>query len=247
MSTGTAAPNVGPEQMRAAVADYIREVHAAYLRTIASHPAAVQGRMPLLAPEPLSVAAIGARHLHLVATRERLGDAARGTIASVAGEVGPIRWTVHFYDPSVVPALGLIDERDEPASGAVREAIGIRTHVYHVTLRPPADLAPHHAGHTGAGLAGAHAQAAREFATIARLMPLREGLANEFEGASVQGLPLAAGMLARALAPRDEGVAEAAGPEGTGPADLTKLRKAVLAALLPGSPSDPAKIGQKDH
>ncbi len=230
-------PNNGPERMRSAVAEYVREVHAAYLRTIAAHSAAVQGRMPLLAPEPLSIAAIGARYLHLVATRERLGDGPRGPIASVAGEAGPIRWTVHFYDPSVVPALGLIDERDGPAFEAVREAIGLRTHLYHVTLRPPADLAGHHAGHTGAGLAGAHAQAAREFDAINRSIPMRAALAHEFEGACVTGLPIAAALLARTIAPHDAAVTEAAGETGTAPTDLDRLRKAVLGAIRPSTPS----------
>lgn len=240
-------PN-GPERMRSAVADYVREVHAAYLRTIGTHAAAVQGRMPLLSPEPLSVAAVGARYLHLIATRERLGDGARGTIASVAGEAGPIRWTVHFYDPSVVPALGLLDERDGPAADAVREAIGLRTHLYHLTLRPPADLAAHHAGHTGAGLAGAHAQAAREFDAVARSMPLRTALANEFEGASVAGLPIAAALLARAIAPYDASVTAAAGPAGTAPTDLAGLRKAVLAAVRPPTPSAGVDtLGRDDH
>ncbi len=230
-------PNNGPERMRSAVAEYVREVHAAYLRTIGAHSAAVQGRMPLLAPEPLSVAAIGARYLHLVATRERLGDGPRGPIASVAGTAGPIRWTVHFYDPSVVPALGLIDERNGPAFDAVREAIGLRTHLYHVTLRPPGDLAGHHAGHTGAGLAGAHAQAAREFDAINRSIPMRAPLAHEFEGACVTGLPIAAALLAQAIAPHDASVTDAAGATGTAPTDLDRLRKAVLAAVRPSNPA----------
>ena len=56
---------VRPEQMREAVARYVEEIHRAYVAQALTFPAAVRGRMPLLAPGPLTVAAVGARNLHL--------------------------------------------------------------------------------------------------------------------------------------------------------------------------------------
>ena len=62
-----------PEQMRTAVARYVEEIHRAYVAQALTFPAAVRGRMPLLAPGPLTVAAVGARNLHVLATRDSLG------------------------------------------------------------------------------------------------------------------------------------------------------------------------------
>ena len=42
-----------PEQMRAAVARYVEEIHRAYVAQALTFPVAVRGRMPLLAPGPL--------------------------------------------------------------------------------------------------------------------------------------------------------------------------------------------------
>lgn len=222
----------GPARMRDAVADYVREVHDAYLRAALLQRPAVQGRLPLLAGEPLTVAAIGTRYLHLVATRESLGAGPRGDVAWVDGTAGPIVWRLHFFDPVVVPALGLLDETAGPDFAAARDAIGIRTYLYHLTLRPPADLDPHHAGHTGAGLAGAHVAEARDFEAIGRALgPDRAPLAAEFEGSSVAHLDRAAGLLARAIAPDDPDVERAAGDPATGPADREALRRAVLHAV----------------
>jgi hypothetical protein len=232
--------------MRAAVADYVREVHEAYVRQARLLPPAVQGRLPLLADAPLHVAAIGTRHLHLVATREALGGGPRGDVATVDGEAGPIRWRLHYYDPVVVPALGLVDERDGPAFAEVRAAVGLRTYVYHLSLRPPADLASHHASHTGTGLAGAHAAAARDFDTIRRAVGSELiGLAEELEGASVAGLARAAGLVARQLVPGDPAVVAAAGPVTGGAPDLEALRRTVLAAVRPAG-AGPTKRAAPD-
>lgn len=220
--------------MRDAVADYVREAHDAYLRAALLQTPAVQGRLPLLSGDPLTVAAIGTRYLHLVATREGLGGGPRGEIAFVDGAAGPIRWRLHFFDPVVVPALGLIDEADGPAFADARDAIGIRTYLYHLTLKPPADLDPHHAGHTGAGLAGAHVAEARDFEVIGRsVAPDLAPLAGEFEGAAIAHLDRASGLLARTLVPDDPAVNEAAGDPRTGPSDREALRRAVLRAVRP--------------
>jgi hypothetical protein len=218
--------------MRDAVADYVREAHDAYLRAALLQRPAVQGRLPLLSGEALTVAAIGTRYLHLVATREALGGGPRGEIAFVDGATGPISWRLHFFDPVVVPALGLIDESEGPAFAAARDAIGIRTYLYHLTLKPPADLDPHHAGHTGAGLAGAHVAEARDFEAIERAVAADLApLAAEFEGAAIAHLDRASGLIARTLAPGDPAVDEAAGDPRTGPADREALRRAVLHAV----------------
>jgi hypothetical protein len=218
--------------MRDAVADYVREAHDAYLRAALLQRPAVQGRLPLLSGEALTVAAIGTRYLHLVATREALGGGPRGEIAFVDGAAGPISWRLHFFDPVVVPALGLIDESEGPAFAAARDAIGIRTYLYHLTLKPPADLDPHHAGHTGAGLAGAHVAEARDFEAIGRAVAADLApLAAEFEGAAIAHLDRASGLIARTLAPGDPAVDEAAGDPRTGPADREALRRAVLHAV----------------
>ena len=70
-----------PEQMRAAVAQYVEEIHRAYVAQALTFPAAVRGRMALLAPGPLTVAAVGARNLHVLAT---LADWTR---ADAAGKI----------------------------------------------------------------------------------------------------------------------------------------------------------------
>lgn len=227
----TEPPSSGPERMRQAVADYVRWAHEAYVTAARTFPPAVQGRMPLLAGGPFSVAAVGTRHLHLIATREVLGDAAatgRGPVVALEGEAPPLRWTLHFFDPVVLPALGLVDERAGPAFDEVRRLLGIRTHIYHLTLSA-SSLVAHHAGHTGAGLAGAHAAAARDFEAIrAAVDGERTELANELEGALLAGLPRAAGLLARTLAPGDPEVARLATEAAPDP---TALRRAVLHAV----------------
>ena len=73
-----------PEQMRTAVARYVEEIHRAYVAQALTFPAAVRGRMPLLAPGPLTVAAVGARNLHVLATRDSLGPV-RGPEVELAG------------------------------------------------------------------------------------------------------------------------------------------------------------------
>ena len=150
-----------PERMRAAVADYVTALHRAYLAQADTFPPAVRGAMPLLTGGPLQIAAVGARNLHLLATREGLGPL-RGQEVAVEGSLPGLDWTLRFYDPVVTPALGLISEDAGPAYAEVRGALGVTTVVYHVVAQPGSGLTPHHAGHIGAGLArGAHGGGAR--------------------------------------------------------------------------------------
>ena len=110
----------------------------------------------------------------------------------------------------VVPALGLIDEREAPAYAEVRHALGVTTTVYHVVAQPGSGLTPHHAGHVGAGLASGHSAAARDFETIRSRVRGREHLVDELIGAAAAGLPHAQALLARAIAPHNPAVAAAA-------------------------------------
>jgi len=154
-----------PEQMREAVARYVEEIHRAYVAQAMTFPAAVRGRMPLLAPGPLTVAAVGARNLHVLATRDSLGPV-REPEVELAGSVEGLSWTLRFFDPVVLPELSLIDESSGPAFGEVRHALGVSTVVYHFVASPGSGLSAHNAAHVGTGLAGGHSAAARDFETI---------------------------------------------------------------------------------
>lgn len=224
---GPAAPP-GPERMRAAVADYVTALHRAYLAQADTFPPAARGRMPLIsAPGTLRVAAVGVRHLHLLATRESLGPL-RGQEVELAGELPGLDWTLRFYDPVVVPSLGLIDESQGPRQSEVRAALGLQTCVYHVVAQPGSGLTPHHAGHVGSGLASGHSAAIRDFDTIRSRVRGREQLVDEMAGASVAGLARAQALLARAISPHDAAVgALADDPEP----DPERVRRTLLEAV----------------
>lgn len=226
---GSDEPRVpaAPERMRKAVADYVRACHAAYLRHAELLSPAVRGRLPLIAAGRFTVAAVGARYLHIVGTAERL-ESSSGREAAVEGDVGPLRWTLRFYDPVVLPALALLDESGGPAGQEVRSLLGVRTFLYHLTVQPPAELGEHHAGHTGVGLAGAHAAQAREFEAIRAAAAGREALVEEMEGAALAGLRRAQALLARAVAPGDPAVEAAASKD---PPDPDEIRRALLHAV----------------
>lgn len=214
-----------PLDMRAAVAAYVEQVHRAYLAQADTFPPAVRGRMALLAGGPLTVAAAGARNLHLIGTRETLGPL-RGQEVEVAGELPGFAWTLRFYDPVVVPALGLIDEAGGPAFAEVRHALGLGTVAYHLVAQPGSGLTAHHAGHVGSGLASSDSRVARDFETIRSRSRGREALVDELEGAAQAGLRRAQALLARAIAPRDPtvvGLAEDPDP------DPDAVRRALLA------------------
>jgi hypothetical protein len=222
------AKGPGPEGMRAAVADYVTALHRSYLAQADTFPPAVRGAMPLLTGRgPLTVAAVGVRNLHLLATREDLGPL-RGQEVELAGELSGLAWALRFYDPVIIPGLGLIDESAAPAYAEVKNALGISTVVYHVVAQPGSGLTPHHAGHVGSGLASGHSAAARDFETIRSRMRGRERLVDELVGAATAGLPRAQALLARAIAPRDEAVAALA--ESPDP-DPDAVRKALLASV----------------
>ena len=210
--------------MRTAVARYVEGIHRAYLDQAATFPPAVRGRLPLLAAGRLTVAAVGARNLHVLATTEGLGPL-RDPEVELDGALDGLTWSVRFYDPVVVPALGLLDESEGPAIPGVRAALGIATVVYHLVTQPGSGLTAHHAGHVGSGLASAHSAAARDFETLRDRARGREALVDEMEGAAVAGLPRAQILLARAIAPLSATVGAA-----------------VDDALRPGTPPDPEAV-----
>ncbi|MGI5132650.1 hypothetical protein ACQEVB_38010 [Pseudonocardia sp. CA-107938] len=217
----------GPEEMRAAVASYVTALHSAYLAQADTFPPAVRGRMPLLTGGPLTVAAVGARNLHLLATREGLGPL-RGQEVELTGELPGLAWSLRFYDPVVTPALGTVDESAGPAYAEVRQALGVATTVYHVVAQPGSGLSAHHAGHVGSGLAAGDSAAARDFETIRSRVRGRERLVDELIGATTAGLPHASALLAKAIVPHNRSLDElvtAADP------DPVAIRKALLEAV----------------
>ena len=219
----------GPEAMRAALADYVRAVHGAYLDASALLPPAERARLPLLEPGPLTAIAVGTAYLHVVATREAL-PAPTGQEVALDDELDGLRWTLRFVDPVVLPAVGLLDESAGPAQEQVRRLLGLRTHLYHLAVAPGGGLTAHHAQHAGTGLAHAHAAAARDYETIRAHARGRERLVDDLAGADLAGLRFAVAALAARIAPQDARVAELAAQ--TEP-DPVALRRAVLESVRP--------------
>ena len=213
--------------MREAVARYVEEIHRAYVAQAMTFPAAVRGRMPLLAPGPLTVAAVGARNLHVLATRDSLGPV-REPEVELAGSVEGLSWTLRFFDPVVLPELSLIDESSGPAFGEVRHALGVSTVVYHFVASPGSGLSAHNAAHVGTGLAGGHSAAARDFETIRSRARGREDLVDEMAGAAAAGLVRAHAMLAAAVMPHNAALSELAGQARPDP---DAVRHELLAAV----------------
>lgn len=212
--------------MRQAMADYVGTVHQAYQSQAEMEPPAVRGRMPLLAG-PFTVVAAGVGNLHVIATREEL-VAPTGPEVAIDDELGPMSWTLRFYDPVVLPALGMIDELAGPAGDQVRRALGVSTYLYHLIVQPGSQLTGHHAGHAGSGLANAHIAESRDYEAIRAKAGSKLPLVDEMEGAARAGLPKAQALLAAEIARGDEAVAAlAAEPKP----DPSKVRRALLDAL----------------
>ncbi|HWD42270.1 MAG TPA: hypothetical protein VHM23_00860 [Actinomycetota bacterium] len=220
-----------PQSMRQAMADFVAAVHQAYLAQARLLPPAEQARLPLLQAPRLTVAAAGARNLHVIGTAERF-PAPVGQEVEVAGEADGLAWELRFFDPVVLPVLGLVAEADGPDPEEVRRVLGLGTCLYHLVVEPGSQLTPHHATHAGTGLASAHAAAGRELETIrAHAAPGRQGLVDELAGATTAGLVHAQALLARELAPGDEAVAAATDPAA--------IRAALVKALGKGPGTTP--------
>ena len=235
-----------PEQMRAAVARYVEEIHRAYVAQALTFPVAVRGRMPLLAPGPLTVAAVGARNLHVLATRDSLGPV-RSPEVELSGSVEGLSWTLRFFDPVVLPELALIDESAGPAFTEVRHALGVRTVVYHFVAEPGAGLSGHQAAHVGTGLAGGHSAVARDFETIRSRVPGREDLVDEMAGAAAAGLIRAHAMLAAAVAPHNAALGALASQPRPDPDEVRReLLTAVGGRTQWQPPAPPAQAGGEE-
>jgi hypothetical protein len=208
------------------MADYVKTVHQAYLSQANLQPPAVRGRMPLLAGE-FTVVAAGVRNLHVIATREPLAPP-QGPEVALEDEMESMTWTLRFYDPVVLPALGHIDESSGPSGDRVRRALGVTTYLYHLVVQPGGELTGHHAGHAGAGLANAHVAEARDFDSIRARAGGNTALVDEMEGAALAGLDRAQALLAREIAPWDGGLQELARDPNVRGADA---RRALLGAL----------------
>src|SRR4051794_41958330 len=95
----------GPEAMRQAVAGYVQEIHRAYADQAATFAPGVRGRMPLMTAGPITVAAVAARNLHLLATTQSLG-ALRGPEVALDASYGGIERQRRFYHPGRPPRPG---------------------------------------------------------------------------------------------------------------------------------------------
>jgi hypothetical protein len=226
-----------PLVMRQAVAGYVTEIHRTYLAQADTFPPAVRGAMPLLAAGTFQVAAVAARSLHLLATTEALGPL-RGQEVELPGELDGLRWSVRFFDPVVLPELGLIDESGGPALAEVRRALGVSTVLYHLTAGAGSTFSPHNAAHVGTGLAGGHTAAARDFETIRQRVAGREDLVDELTGAWLAGLARAQALLAAAIAPRDETLRRLAASPRPDPGEVRKALLASVGGRTQWSPRD---------
>lgn len=221
--------SASPEAMRTAMAEYVRAVHQAYLDASAPLSPGDRARLPLVSAGEVTVLAVGARNLHVLATTEQL-PAPRGQEVELDDAIDDLRWRLRFFDPVVVPALGLIDESDAAQPDRVRDVLGVRTVVYHLSVPPGGGLTAHHAMHAGTGLAHTHAAAVRDYDTIASEAPAAADLVQEMRGADIAGLPRAVLLLAREIAPDSEDLAAMSLAEP----EPSTIRRTLLASLRGG-------------
>ncbi|MCY3539566.1 MAG: hypothetical protein OXH10_06925 [bacterium] len=216
-----------PEDLRSSMAEYIRNVHAAYFRIAATYPPAVQGGLAMLRNR-FTVVAAGAHNLHVIATEQSL-PAPKGPEVVWEQNQDGMEWQLRFLDPVVLPALANAEQAEGSDPEAVRRVIGIGSHQYHLVVRPGSDLTGHHAGHAGTGLANAHLAAARDYEAI-RSYAGDPGLVDELAAADAAGLTRAHDLVACALAPWSDTVRAASGA-----GDRQAVRQALLKALKEGS------------
>jgi hypothetical protein len=188
-------PSRQPEAMRDLVRDYVRAVHATYLDHVRHLPPAERGALPLVAAREVTVIAAAAQRLHLLATTDPL-PAPHGPEVGLHDEFRGVRWTVRFYDPSVLPELGLLAP-DSPAD--VRRVLGVTDTVYHLTVAVGGGLGGHHAQHSGVALANQHAKAVRDLDRIRRALPRQVEAVDELGVCVRNRLDRASALLAADL------------------------------------------------
>lgn len=184
-----------PEAMRDLVRDYVNAVHATYLDHVRHLPPGERGVLPLVAARHVTVIAAAAQRLHLLATTDVL-PAPNGPEVELTDEYQGLTWTVRFYDPSVLPDLGLSGE-DSP--DAVRRILGVADTVYHLAIDVGGGLSAHHAQHSGVALANQHAKVVRDLERIRRALPQQVRGVDELGACVRTGLDLAAALLASQL------------------------------------------------
>jgi len=188
------SPTHGPEAMRELVRDYVSALHAAYLDHTRHLPAGERGRLPLVAAPRITVIAAATQSLHLLATSDDLPQP-HGPEVQVFDDHLGVTWSLRFYDASVLPALGLLD--DDP--GAVRRALGVDDTIYHLTVDVGGGLGPHHAQHSGVALANQHARTSRDLEHLRHALPQHARLVDELAVCVRSGLPRASALLAAEL------------------------------------------------
>jgi hypothetical protein len=224
MPAAASSPLGRPEDARAQLRGFVRALHQAYLDGARLLAPGERAALPLLAAAQVTVVVAAARHLHLIGTADRL-PAPSGQEVAEADQLDGMRWTVRYYDPVVLPELGMIGEQDDPAPAAVRRALGIGDVLYHLSVTPGGGLTAHHAQHAGTGLVNEHAAVVRDGDSLRALLTGREDMVGEFVIAERLGLHHCLRLLAGALAGGDQGVADAIAR-----GDDAAVRRSVLAA-----------------
>ena len=181
--------------MRDLVGDYVNALHATYLDHVRHLPPAERGALPLVAARQLTVIAAATQRLHLLATTNSM-PALHGQEVEFTDDYQGLTWTVRFYDPSVLPDLGLLVE-DSP--DAVRRILGVADTVYHLAVDVGGGLSAHHAQHSGVALANQHAKTVRDLDRIRRALPQQVRGVDELGACVRTGLDLAAALLATEL------------------------------------------------
>ena len=184
-----------PEAMRDRVRDYVNALHATYLDHVRHLPPAERGALPLVAARQLTVIAAAAQRLHLLATTNSM-PALHGQEVEFTDVYQGLTWTIRFYDPSVLPDLGLLAE-DSP--DAVRRILGVSDTVYHLAVAVGGGLSDHHAQHSGVALANQHAKTVRGLDRIRHALPQQVRGVDELGACVRTGLDLAAALLATEL------------------------------------------------
>ncbi len=181
--------------MRTAVRDYIWAVHTTYLDHVQQWPPAERAALPLLAADELTVVAAAATRLHLIATTDALPEPV-GPEVRFTDEHRGTRWSVRFFDPSILPELGILGD-DQPS--AVRQVIGLADTVYHLTVSVGGGLTEHHAQHSGVALANSHASQLRAVEKLRHALYTQQQSVDELASCTRLGLHRAAALLATEL------------------------------------------------
>jgi hypothetical protein len=190
------APNpAGPEAMRGLVRDYVGALHASYLDHVRHMPPAERGALPLVAARGVTVVAAAAHRLHLIATTSSMPPP-QGQEVELLDDYGGLAWKLRFYDPSVVPELGLVVD-DQPED--VRRVLGLTDTVYHLTVALGGGLSGHHAQHSGVALANQDARTGRDLDRLRQALPHQVRTVDELGICVRVRIDRAAGLLAADL------------------------------------------------